>query len=48
MINIKEILEVLPICIKNNLINENKIEQLQEIRLRVNKPLIFQIAQKNY
>ena len=46
MINTKEIMDVLPQNIKSQLQNQADINRLQEIRIKVNKPLIFQVASK--
>ncbi|MDF2503318.1 MAG: stage sporulation protein [Clostridium sp.] len=46
MINIKDILDVLPQNIKNITATLKELEKLQEIRLKVNKPLIFQLGER--
>jgi len=46
MVNTKEILNILPPNIKSILDNERFNEGLQEVRLRVNKPLAFQFNNK--
>ncbi len=46
MINIKNILDVLPQNIKNITATLKELEKLQEIRLKVNKPLIFQLGER--
>lgn len=45
MVNLQDILDVLPNNIKDFVINVKNLQNLQEIRLRVNKPLILQIGQ---
>ncbi|WP_026038478.1 stage III sporulation protein AA [Clostridium arbusti] len=44
--NIKNILDVLPQNIKNITATLKELEKLQEIRLKVNKPLIFQLGER--
>ncbi|WP_287822290.1 stage III sporulation protein AA [Clostridium sp.] len=44
--NIKDILDVLPQNIKNITATLKELEKLQEIRLKVNKPLIFQLGER--
>lgn len=44
MINVDEILNVLPSNIRNCLEDTKDIERLQEIRIKINKPIIFQIG----
>lgn len=45
MRNFQHILNVLPLNIKNILINIVELQNLQEIRLRINEPLILQVGQ---
>lgn len=44
MINTKDILDVLPQNIRTIINGYRNVEQLQEIRMKVNKPLIFQVG----
>ncbi|MCM0650379.1 stage III sporulation protein AA [Clostridium swellfunianum] len=44
MENTKEILEILPQHIRNEVISLKGVEKLQELRLKVNKPLMFQVG----
>ncbi|AGK97680.1 stage III sporulation protein AA [Clostridium pasteurianum] len=46
MVNIKDILDVLPQNIRNIIAKVKELEKLQEIRLKVNKPLIFQFGER--
>lgn len=46
MMETKAILEILPLSIKNIVEELQDIQNLQEIRIKVNKPIIFQIGQK--
>lgn len=46
MVNIKDILDVLPQSIRNIVSRVKELEKLQEIRLKVNKPLILQLGEK--
>ena len=50
--NTKEILDILPLQIKNEMENIIESGKLQEVRIKVNKPLIFQVGNeeiiKNY
>lgn len=45
MINLQHILDVLPLSIKNILESTKGLQNLQEIRLRINEPLILQVGQ---
>lgn len=45
MVNLQDILDVLPNNIKSFVMNVKNLNDLQEIRLRINKPLILQIGQ---
>lgn len=42
--NTKEILDILPLQIKNEMEDIVELDKLQEIRVKVNKPLIFQVG----
>lgn len=42
--NTKEILDILPIEIKNEMKSIIRLNKLQEVRIKVNKPLIFQVG----
>lgn len=46
MINIDDVLEILPLNIKNIIQKVDKLSDLQEIRIKVNKPIIISLAQK--
>jgi stage III sporulation protein AA len=46
MINLDDILNVMPMSIKEILLNIEHIEDIQEIRLKVNKPVMLQISDK--
>lgn len=46
MVNIKDILDVLPQNIRNIITKVKELERLQEIRLKVNKPLILELGEK--
>lgn len=46
MMETKAILEILPSAIRNLLEDLNDINDLQEIRIKVNKPIIFQVGNK--
>ncbi|MFT8314661.1 MAG: stage III sporulation protein AA [Clostridium sp.] len=46
MVNIKDILDVLPQNIRNIITKVKELERLQEIRLKVNKPLILKLGEK--
>ena len=42
--NTKEILDILPLKIKSEMENTIELNKLQEVRIKVNKPLIFQVG----
>jgi len=42
--NTKEIFDILPLLIKNEMENIRQLNKLQEVRIKVNKPLIFQVG----
>jgi len=42
--NTKEILDILPLEIKSEMENIRELDKLQEVRIKVNKPLIFQVG----
>lgn len=46
MVNIEEILNVLPLSIKNIIKSYNLLDRLEEIRIKINKPLIFEACGK--
>lgn len=46
MVNIKDILDVLPQNIRNIIPKVKELEKLQEIRLKVNKPLILELGER--
>lgn len=46
MKNTKELLTILPQNIRSLLEKQSKLEELQEIRIKVDKPLIFQVGSK--
>ena len=46
MMETKAVLEILPLSIKNIVEELQDVNNLQEIRIKVNKPIIFQIGQK--
>lgn len=46
MINLEDILNVMPMYIKEILMNIEHIENIQEIRLKVDKPVILQISDR--
>jgi stage III sporulation protein AA len=46
MINLEDILNVMPVYIKEILMNIEHIENIQEIRLKVDKPVILQISDR--
>lgn len=46
MINLEDILSVMPVYIKEILMNIEHIENIQEIRLKVDKPVILQISDR--
>jgi len=46
MENIKEVISILPISIRQLISSNDRLNKLQEIRIRVNKPIIFQIGEE--
>lgn len=47
--NVKEVLEYFQTCIRDKIMNfENKLDNLEEIRIRTNKKILLKIGQDEY
>lgn len=46
MVNLKSVLDILPNTIKSYISNIQDLNQLQEIRIKINKPILYQIGKR--